>query len=133
MCLRSGCNSGQYNGDEESHKMVCAICQFATCTHHGMAWHTGQTCEEFGSDIKEILDEALRQKALQERKDAEEREAKRQQEIAAEATRQEAARQKAPADVATLKRRHAIDNKASLATVKDIAKTCPNLSCRVKI
>ena len=114
--------------------MVCVVCQFAICTHHGMAWHAGQTCEEYDSDIEEALAEARRQQeALQERTKAKEREARRQKEIAAEAARQKAARQKALADAEALKRKHAMDNKASYAVVKGMSKTCPNKKCGAQI
>ena len=121
-----------------------------------MAWHEGQTCEEYDSDIDEALAEARRQKTLQERKEAKgkkglgppwiyhqatslvreqtaRQEAVRQEARREEARRQEAARQKALADAEALKRKHALDNKASLDTVKSIAKTCPNKSCGAQI
>ena len=112
-----------------------------------MAWHTGQTCEEYDSGFEKTLAEARRQEALQERKEAKEKEAGRQQEIAAEAARQEArkqaarreaakqkvAREKALANAKALRHKHAMDNQASHATIKRIAKTCPNKQCGAQI
>lgn len=97
FCLESDCGSCQYNDDEECHKVICAVCEFATCTHHDMAWHEGQTCEEYDSDMDEVLAEARRQMTSQERKEAKGKRRLGPSEIYRQVTRlrREAARQEA--------------------------------------
>lgn len=48
-CLSPSCRSGQiHTPGDESPKMICQKCGFATCYSHQLPWHEGKTCEEAG-------------------------------------------------------------------------------------
>ncbi|ESZ95189.1 ring finger protein [Sclerotinia borealis F-4128] len=48
-CLSPSCRSGQVHAPgDESPKMICQKCNFATCYTHQLPWHDGKTCEEAG-------------------------------------------------------------------------------------
>lgn len=150
MCLGPGCGSGQYH--EKTEAMVCAACEFRTCTTHGMPWHTGQTCQQYDEAVaaqlkqaqQEIAEteraaEAKRQQKLRDayaasQKAAAEAEAERLRVLAAEAAKQKAAAEAAQRDKEAkeaseredrVRRQQLIDNAASQAVVTRIAKTCP--------
>ena len=60
MCLGPDCGSGQLHPDTSNPKMICNACSFATCVHHKLPWHEGETCEEFDCNDAQIerLEEA---------------------------------------------------------------------------
>ncbi|QSZ28739.1 hypothetical protein DSL72_003241 [Monilinia vaccinii-corymbosi] len=48
-CLGASCKSGQVHAPgDESPKMICQKCRFATCYSHQLPWHHGKTCEQAG-------------------------------------------------------------------------------------
>lgn len=48
-CINAGCTSGQIHDDlgGESPVFACATCGFRQCIKHRMAWHDGETCEQY--------------------------------------------------------------------------------------
>jgi hypothetical protein len=45
-CLNPRCNSGQIHRTNCS-KVKCHACKAASCAHHDLPWHSGETCEQY--------------------------------------------------------------------------------------
>jgi hypothetical protein len=109
-----------------------------------MREHSELRLKEAEHELNAVME---REMTLQERKETERRGPRLQQAMKAKAAREEAGReeagreearreevrQKALANAEALRRKHYRENKASLATVKSIAKTCPNMGCGAQI
>lgn len=47
-CTAPGCTSGQIHmSGEEGNIFTCVACLYRVCIIHGVAWHEGETCEEY--------------------------------------------------------------------------------------
>ncbi|KAI7313182.1 hypothetical protein KC315_g11767 [Hortaea werneckii] len=65
-CLNSQCGSGQLNIQNQNF-MDCASCRFKQCLRHKVAWHMGETCEQYeyrSSGAKARADEAKTEATL---------------------------------------------------------------------
>jgi hypothetical protein len=54
-CLAPGCDSGQIHDDEddESNIFRCNECGYRYCTSHNIAFHVGETCDEYDERMRD--------------------------------------------------------------------------------
>lgn len=50
LCQNSNCESGQTH-KKSSPRMVCRLCQFASCVTCRIPWHEGKTCGEYSAAL----------------------------------------------------------------------------------
>jgi hypothetical protein len=47
-CLGKNCKSGQVHEEGSQPKFRCVACRATHCVVHGVPWHKGETCAEYG-------------------------------------------------------------------------------------
>jgi hypothetical protein len=97
-----------------------------------MAWHAGQSCEEYDKEMSDALAKYEQEEARRLAKVEEAKKAEAESKLK-EARKAEAAKKKALEDATKLKLKHIQDNNASATTVKKISRACPNKKCRAPI
>jgi hypothetical protein len=85
-CLRPGCGNGQLNV-ENNHYMICQACGYRQCLHHKIAWHRGETCEEYDYRVsgRKAEDEAREKREESKREEQHDAERKLREEKKTEA------------------------------------------------
>jgi hypothetical protein len=54
-CLAADCDSGQIHDDEDDKNNIfrCNGCGYQYCTSHNIAFHVGETCDEYDERIRD--------------------------------------------------------------------------------